>query len=84
MMRTKWLWKYTGQMSEVLFSAHTTWKQSRVEGLFQDVLGMMVSRSPKKSPLGGLNLLSVSVCACRCVSMQVCVRVSRSESQRKR
>lgn len=57
MMRTKWLWKYTGQMSEVLFNAHTTWKQSTVEGLFRDVLGMMINRSPKTSLLGGLNLL---------------------------
>lgn len=58
MMRTKWLLeKYTGQMSEVLFSAHITWEQSRVERLFRHVLGVLINKSPKKSSLGGGNLV---------------------------
>lgn len=58
MMRTKWLLeKYTGQMSEVLFSAHTTWEQSRVERLFRHVLGMHINKSLTKSSLGGVTLL---------------------------
>lgn len=80
MMRTKWLLeKYTGQMSEVLFNAHTTWKQSRVERLFRHVLGMLINKSPEKSSSGG----EPAGGECVCVAVQVCLWVSRNESWRK-
>jgi hypothetical protein len=71
MMRTKWLLeKYTGQMSEVLCSAHITREQSRAQRLFTHVLGMLINKSLKKSSLGGVNLsVSESICPCRCVCM---------------
>lgn len=71
MMRTKWLLdKYTGQMSEILCSAHITCEQSRAERLFRHVLGMFINKSLKKRPLGGVNLsVSECVCPCRCVCM---------------
>lgn len=75
MMRTKWLLeKCIGQMSKVLFNAHTTWKQSRVERLFRHVLGMLINKSPKKSSSGDFNPLEVSVCVYGQAGVSVCLK----------